>query len=130
MASESNRVVLRIGRDPRLVAAAGAAVSHLAQVAGFDPQAQADLVAATEAVCRSALPLLTGSNGSFEVTIEGFDDRIEVTLEHSGQTLASAIARIKESSLLARVDRVFYDTRGGVSRTTLVKFAPAHTDPR
>lgn len=130
MASESNRVVLRLGRDPRLVGAVGGAVGHFAERAGLDPQTQADLVAAAEELCRQALPLLTGLSSVLEAAVEDFHDRIEVTLAYQGETLSGAVSKIKGMGLLMRVDRVLYDTKGGISRTTLVKFVPARTEPR
>lgn len=136
MATRTTRVVLRLTHDARLVAAVGGAVGYFADQAGLDAHTRADLVAATEEACRDTFPLLTPFDPVLGVQIEGFPERIEVTFEHHGQQVPTAglesfTAHGQEGSgvggssglrLLSRVDRVKYNSEGGTSRMTLVKY--------
>ncbi len=134
MPNDSGRVVLKLSNDPRLVAGVAGAVGHIAERAGLDAGAQADLVAAAEEALRQTFPLRADAGALLGVTIEDFPDRIEVTLEHQGHPLPAAgletfaVPGAEETGglsglkLLARVDRVQYDTQGGVSRMTLIKY--------
>ena len=89
MADERTRVVLRITGDSRLSGAIAAAVGHFADRAGLDATAKADLTVAAEGACRETLPL-PAKNATLGVTIAGFGDRIEVTLERAGQPVLRA----------------------------------------
>jgi anti-sigma regulatory factor (Ser/Thr protein kinase) len=122
--NESGRVVLKLSNDPRLVASVAGAVGHIAERAGFDTGAQADLVAAAEEALRQTFPLLANAGALLGVTVEDFPDRVEVTLEHRGHPLPASqqTGGLTGPKLLARVDRVQYDTQGGVSRMTLIKY--------
>jgi len=74
------------------------------------------------------------------VTLDTFPDRIEVAIHCRGQvTPALGLERFAVSGaqtngasgldgleLLSRVDRVLYNAEGGIARTTLVKYLPAH----
>jgi len=131
---EHGRVELLLSSDPRLVAGVARAVEYIAERAGFDARAQADLTAAAEEACRDTLPLLSEADPKLGVIIEGFADRIEVALEHGCRPAASAgqegLAGTgmgvggaqKDSLLLSRVDRVLHCTQSGTCRTTLVKY--------
>ncbi len=134
---EPSRLVLRLSRDPRLLAGVAGALAHIAERAGYDPRARADMAAAAEEVCRDTFPLLTEADPRLSVIIEDFADHIEVTLEHNGQAVPTAglesfafpgteqTGRSSGLALLARVDRVTYDGKSGTSRMTLVKYLRA-----
>lgn len=133
MATKTSRVVLRLTKDERLVAAVEAAAGHFAERVFLDTSARADLVTVAADVCRATFPLLAGPDATLEVTLEGFSDRIELTLEHEGQAeLAPDLAtfafpreggdELGGINLLARVDRVLCDSQEGTSRMTLVKY--------
>ncbi len=131
MGNKTRRVVLKLTRDARLVAGVGGAVGYFAEQAGLDAHARADLITATEEACQETFPLLTDADPILGVEIEGFPDRIEVTLEHQGPsnstgaegTGAGQVGRLR---LLSRVDRVQCDAEGGTSRMTLIKYVGAH----
>jgi hypothetical protein len=139
---EPNRLVLRLSRDLRLLAGVAGALAHIAERAGYDAGARADMAAAAEEVCRDTFPLLTESDPRLSVIIEDFADRIEVTLEHNGQAIPTAglesfafpaaeqTGRSSGLGLLARVDRVTYDSKSGTSRMTLVKYLRAQPGRR
>ncbi len=136
LVGETYRVLLKLPRDPRLVAGVGGAVGYFADRIGFDAHARADLIAAAEKTCRVTFPLLTSPDDTLDVLVEGFSDRIEVNLEHHGQAVPTAgletfafpgteeatPGRLSGLALLARVDRVLYDTEGNTSRMRLVKY--------
>ena len=132
MADDPGRVVLKLSNHPRLVAGVAGAVGHVAARAGCDARALADLVAAAEEACRNAFSLLAAADAQLGVTIEDFPDRVEVTLEHEGQPAPGAAGPggLSSAKLLARVDRVQYDTQGAVSRMTLIKYFRAEPKPK
>lgn len=136
MTTDGHRVLFDLSKDPRLVSGVVGAVEHVAQRAGLVPEEQQNLVAATQQACLDTFKLLPEEDGRLSVCVQEFPDRIEVILEHRGESLPSAgletlvnlAARGEEKSdlagleLLARVDGVLYHTESGTSRMTLVKY--------
>ena len=132
MATEVGRIELKLSSDQRLVAGVGGAVAHVAKRVGFDPGAQADLVAAAEEACRDTFPLLGNAKAQLGVTIDDFPDRVEVALEYRAPPgpapesfaalEAEPTAGQGDHKLLVRVDHVRSGTQAGVSRMTLVKY--------
>ena len=75
-------------------------------------------------------------DSSLKVIVSDFSDRVEVSIEHSGESLpsagldtfcdaaSSAGSQTGLSGALQKtsVDRVQYETRDGVSRMTLIKY--------
>lgn len=136
MASEPIRTELILEDEPRLLPSVKAAVIHPAQRLGFAPSEQAELTEAAEEACRGAFPLLDSADGGLHVIVEEFPDRIEVSIEYSGEPLPAAgldsfavtgtaddaPLGISGALLLTRVDRVLYETRDRLSRMTLVKY--------
>jgi hypothetical protein len=134
------RVVFHLDQDWRLVGVFCCAVEHQAMQAGFETEAGADLARAAGDVCRETIAQLGGSGEVVDVTMETFPDRIEIAIHCRGQALPplglekfalSAVSSgqpggLDGRELLSRVDRVLYNAEGGVARTTLVKFLPAH----
>lgn len=125
-------MLLRLAKDARLLGAVAGAVEFFADRAGLDAAARAGLVEAIERASRQTLPLLTSAEAFLDISVTGYADRIEVILEHTGQALPapgldSFTRQGAEAesggglSLLARVDRVKFETANGVSRTTLIK---------
>src|SRR5690348_12074306 len=93
------------------------------------------LTSALEDLCRQTLPLLKESEDGLDVSIEDFDDRLQISVEHRGQAqpsvgVESFIAecaresdqRITGVNLIRTVDRIEYDASHGSIRTTLVKY--------
>lgn len=124
-----------LGDDPRFFGAVEGIVYYIGQRAGLSASAQQQLAGATLQACRSTFPLLNGQESRLKLIVENFADRIEITLEHSGEAvpiagLDSFAAGIHKpnpdecsgASLLTQVDRVLYETRNGCSRMTLVKY--------
>lgn len=138
MTADTARVELILHNDPRLLAAVSAIVSHVAQRAGLAPQAEDGLAAAAVDACRDTFPLVSnhgGQDATLKMVVSDFPDRVEVTIEHSGEALPTAgldtfcgggsegsPESISNSLRETRVDRVQYETRDGRSRMTLIKY--------
>jgi hypothetical protein len=129
---------LTVQDDARLMAGVSALISHLAMVAGLAVEAQEGLAAAVVDACRDTFPLVNHeaeNGGALQMIVEDFPDRVEVTIEHTGEALPSAgldsfcggggegvAGGISNSLQDTRVDRVQYETRDGRSRMTLIKY--------
>jgi hypothetical protein len=137
MTTDHHHTELTVQDDARLLAGVGALVSHLSQIAGLSDKAQEGLAAAVVDACRETFPLVNGEDehdGALRMIVEDFADRVEVTIEHTGEALPSAgldsfcggaegvMAGISNSLQDTRVDRVQYETRNGLSRMTLIKY--------
>ena len=140
MTDERVRVVFHLDRDSRLVSVFCSAVEHQAVSAGFEAEAGAQLAKAAGDVCREVIAQMDGDGAGVDATLDRFSDRIEIAIHSRGLGEPAigleAFARSGAQSgggagfngqeLLSRVDRVLYNNEGGVARTTLVKFLPAH----
>jgi hypothetical protein len=136
MMDEAIRVSLHLGGDPRLVAAVGCAVEFQAAQAGLERERCAHLAKAAVDVCREALVQLADVDGGLDIRVKTFADRIEISIEHRGlsapavgldafavpSVIPEGYCGVNGMELLERVDRVTFDSLGGVVRTTLVKF--------
>jgi hypothetical protein len=139
MGIDPTRTELTLHDDPRLMAGVVAIVSFAAHRCGLSSGAQEGLAAAAAEACRETFPLLNGNgskDSSLKVTVSDFSDRVEVSIEHSGESLpsagldtfcdaaSSAGSQTGLSGALQKtnVDRVQYETRDGVSRMTLIKY--------
>ena len=134
------RVVFHLDQDSRLVTVFCCAVEHQAMQAGFQTEAGAQLARAAGDVCRETISQLGGNGQGVDVTLDTFPDRIEVAIHCRDQAIPAigletfafsdagtgGAGGLNGLELLSRVDRVLYNAEGGVARTTLVKFLPAH----
>ncbi len=140
MHDERVRVVFHMDRDPRLMSAFCSAVEHQAVHAGFETDAGAQFAKAAGDVCREAISQQVGDGAGVDVTLDTYSDRIEIAIHSRGvaqpavgleafavsSTQSGGASGFNGQELLSRVDRVLYNNEGGVARTTLVKFLPAH----
>ena len=139
MSSEPVRVMFHLGQNSALAGVLCAAVQFQAVQAGFEPGCCAEIAAASEAVCRETLSQVTDAEGGLDIALDTFAERMEVSFLHRGQIApavgletfvlpnACGAAGINGQELLARVDRVLYNTENGKVRTTLVKFLKPHS---
>jgi hypothetical protein len=141
MTTSPSRIEVSIHNDARLFAALSAIVSHSARRAGLAPNAQQGFAEATLEACRETFPLLhqnDSKNGMLHLAIVDFADRVEVTIEHSGEALPTAgldtfcaqpgggsSEGISGALQGTKVDRVQYETSGGISRVILIKYSRA-----
>jgi len=136
MADESTRVEFHLDRDPRLISAVRSAAHFQASQAGLEEQGCENFATASEDVCREALTQITDADGGLDVTLDSFPDRMEISIHHRGQLVPAvgletfALPDLAErgagglngAELLSRVDRVMFNSKEGIARTTLVKF--------
>ena len=138
MTADPARTELKLHNDPRLLAAVGAIVLHAAHRVGLTQESRQALAEAAVDACRETFPLLGNENsgdGELRMVVEDFPDRVQITIEHSGEAVPTAgldsfvggskagvAAGISNSLQDTRVDRVQYDTHEGRSRMTLIKY--------
>jgi anti-sigma regulatory factor (Ser/Thr protein kinase) len=141
MTSDPAHIEFTLHDDPRLIAVVGTIVSHAAHRAGLPSSAQEGFASAAMEACRETFPLAKNngnSNAALRMIVVDFPDRVEVTIEHSGEALPTAgldtfcagAADGSGQSLSSalqetKVDRVQYETRDGVSRVILTKYCGA-----
>ena len=145
MAAETKSIQLHIDADARLAAAAGGAVRYLGDAAGLEDHAIAHLQAAVVSACLEAFAHLTQEHQHLDVTLTRLADRIEIALSHGGEGkpalgldsiagfAASGTAGKGESAAssgaIEGVDRVQYETRGGVAITRFTKYVVQRNAP-
>lgn len=134
MATEPTCLHLHLDADTRLAAAVGGAARYLANVAGLENVAIAQLQSAILAACHEAFKHLTGAHPRLDATLTRFPDRIEVALSHTGgafpaaglDTIAGLAGQTGSGAsgpgVFAGVDRIQYETHGAESVTRLTKY--------
>jgi hypothetical protein len=138
VATEAKSIHMQIEADRRLAAAAGGAARYFADAAGLEAPAIVDWQAAIVAACNEAFEHLTREHPRLDVTLTRLADRIEVAFSREGDTApalgldtlaglapqsGSATGKAHDRSLvLGGVDRVQYETHGGVAVTRLTKY--------
>ncbi len=134
VATELKPLHLQIDADARLAAAAGGAARYLADVAGLETDATAQLQSSVITACIESFDHLTGVRPQLEITLTPFPDRIEVELSFQGESspalgLDTIAGRFSASgtrqgspSVFAGVDRVQYESRKGEAVTLLTKY--------
>jgi len=126
-------VAIRIQNDSRLLAGLGGAIAHCACAAGLCESAAANLRAAALGACEEAFRQMPDSHAALEIAITLYSDRLEVALSQPGAAapavgldalsgLAPPGSGAQNPFLAGGVDRVQYDTRGGVACTRLTKY--------
>jgi hypothetical protein len=119
---------MQIEADPRLAAAAGGAARYFADAAGLEGAAMTDWQAAIVTACKEAFQHLTREHPRLSVTLTRLVDRLEVALSRANDA-APAGAQPGETPVLDGVDRVQYETQGGVAVMRLTKYITS-TAPR
>jgi len=129
---------MQIEADPRLAAAAGGAARYFADAAGLESEAIAHWQTAIVAACNEAFEHLTREHPRLDLTLTRLADRLEVALSREGDT-APAVGldtlvglaphgsvvqgrQAGKSLVLGGVDRVQYETQGGIVVTRLTKY--------
>jgi hypothetical protein len=137
MSTEPGKTEFLLEEDPRLLHALRAIVSFCGERAGLSPQALQGFIAAILNACQDTFPLVhnhEGDNRAIRVIVQDFPDRVEVSIEHSGEVLPTAgldtfcgaagnqPAAISGALQGAHVDRVQYETHDGRARMKLIKY--------
>jgi anti-sigma regulatory factor (Ser/Thr protein kinase) len=125
---------MEVTPDAACIGAVAAAAEAFASRAGMQLGPRAALVAATEEACKSTFKLMRKEHGPMRVRFAGFDDRVEIEIEHHGEAVPSVgldtfagfgaqggSGEMTGIVLMSLVDRVQYETVGGRQRMTLVK---------
>jgi hypothetical protein len=118
--TEPKTIRLQIDADPRLAAAVGGAARYLADAAGIENEAVAQLQSAVIAACREAFGHLSKDHPNLDVSITRLSDRIEVSLSHEGAT--SPTVGGDSGEVPSGVDRIQHETQGNVAVTRLTKY--------
>src|SRR6202140_1160590 len=132
MTDDATRVVFHLDPHPLLLGVLRSAVQFQALQAGLGSETCIEFAKASEDVCRETISQLTGGGEKLDVTLDTFQDRIEISIHHHGQTApavglesfafsaapADGPGRFNGHELLSRVDRVLFSTENGVARTT------------
>jgi hypothetical protein len=125
---------MQLDADPRLAAAVGGVARFLADVAGLESDAVAQLQSAVLAACHEAFEHLPKAHPHLNVALTRFPDRIEVALSLPGESSPAigldTIAGLVTGSgggksgmgAFAGVDRIQYETRGDETVTLLTKY--------
>ena len=140
MATEPTRVEIRLADDSRLLAGLGGAIAHCACVAGLGETAAASLRAAAIAAGQEVFAKMPASDARLDVTITHYPDRLEVALAHPGSAAPavgldtlSGLAQqgsAQNPFLAGGVDRVQFESQGGMACTRLTKYlAPPAPSP-
>ena len=134
VATEAKSFRLQVDADARLAAAVGGAARCLADAAGLENNAVAQLQSSIVAACLEVFDHLTGHHPHLVVELTRFADRIEVALSHHGEALpavgldsiAGFAAQVGGAGAgpgtFTGVDRVQYETKGGETVTRLTKY--------
>jgi hypothetical protein len=136
---------MQMEADPRLAAAAGGAARYFADAAGLEAPAIASWQTAIVAACKEAFANLTREHPRLDVIFTRLVDRLEVTLSQEGETapalgldsLTGLSAEAGDapdktqsgSPVMRGVDRVQYESKGGMAVTRLTKYITP-TTPR
>lgn len=128
--TDSKKIELLIDADARLAAAAGGAARYLAESAGMQIEAAAELQKSVVAACCESFEHLTGERPHLVVTLSLFADRIEIAMTHEGNAepaigldqIAGFAAQSAGSGGFGGVDRVQYEAHGGLAVTRLTKY--------
>jgi hypothetical protein len=134
VATEANRIQLKMDADARLAAAAGGVARCFGDAAGLEDASLAQLQTTVIAACREEFRHLDAAHPHLEVTLTRFTDRIEVTLAHEGESapplgldaVVGFAAQMGHTSggphALEGVDRVQFETHGRFAIMRLTKF--------
>ena len=141
MSAEHTRTELRFTKDERLLAGVRGAIEHIERAHGVPEGECVNLAVAAEQACREALAHADKSDSLCAVTVDNFEDHVEVSVENSGQpehaqsnsaaeNLATTQLDERETEIELRLDRADFNTSNGHLRTKLVKYFhknPAHS---
>ncbi len=130
MSAEVKNIRLQIDADVRLAAAAGGAARYFGESAGLAGREVVELQKAIVAACQEAFEQMTGQRAHLTVTLGRYPDRIEVAISHEGgrepavglDRIAGFASQAGGSGGLNGVDRVQYESHGGLAVTRLTKY--------
>ena len=117
METDSRTIKVQLDADPRFAAAVGGVARYLADAAGMENDAIAQLQAAVVTASNDAFKLLTPDHPHLTATISKLPDRLEVILSCECNSKPS-----QDSDSLGGVDQVQHETNGNLGIIRLTKF--------
>ncbi len=117
METDSRTIKVQLDADPRFAAAVGGVARYLADSAGMENDAIAQLQAAVVTASNDAFKLLTPAHPHLTATISKLPDRLEVVLSCE---CGSKPGQGNES--LGGVDQVQHEIKGNLGIIRLTKF--------
>lgn len=117
METESRTIKVQLDADPRFAAAVGGVARYLADAAGMENDAIAQLQAAVVTASNDAFKLLTPDHPHLTATISKLPDRLEVVLSCECNSKPA-----QGNASLGGVDQVQHETEGNIGITRLTKF--------
>lgn len=117
METDAKTFKVQLDADPRFAAAVGGVARYLADSAGMENDAIAQLQAAVVTAANDAFKLLTPANPHLTATISKLPDRLEVVLSCECNSKPT-----QASQSLGGVDQVQHETKGNLGIIRLTKF--------
>jgi hypothetical protein len=124
LSTETGRVEICFTSDSRLLAGVAGAVNHVAEAAGLDENARAELVAAVEDACQEALAEVSKENKNVALSVDVLPDRIEAAVEFKSPSGASQSPPAGGNKSRHNLDSVRRENNGGNTRIILSKKLP------
>ena len=121
---------MTLSSDPRLLAGVSGAVNHVAEVAGMDESARANLVAAIEDACNVAFDHLAEDEASVKLALGSGTGNVEAALTLQGAAAQGDRPEKIQRALNGRIDKINREVRGDTVRILLVKNISTHTAKR
>jgi hypothetical protein len=121
---------MTISSDPRLLAGVSGAVNHVAEVAGMDESARANLVAAIEDAFHVAFDQLVEDEASIKMTLGAGSGNMEVVLTLQGSAAKGDRPEKIQRALNGRIDKINREVRGDMVRILLAKNISTQTAKR
>jgi hypothetical protein len=128
--TEGGKVEMTLSSDPRLLAGVSGAVNHVAEVAGMDEPARANLVAAIEDACNVAFDQLPEDEASVKMTLGSTNGCVEAALMLQGVAAKGDRPEKIQRALNGRIDKINREVRGDSVRIVLTKNISTHTAKR
>src|ERR1700722_14841639 len=124
MTTKGEKIACDCENDPRLIAGIAAIASHVAKYAEWKSESQTQLAEATAEACREAFGVTEMGKdkaGSIRGVCEPFQDRIEVSIEFSGEYSEKEIAAVQKTKN-GSASRLNYESADGHSRLKFVQY--------
>jgi hypothetical protein len=128
--TDAGKIEMTISSDPRLLAGVSGAVNHVAEVAGMDESARANLVAAIEDAFHVAFDRLAEDEASIKMTLGAGSGNVEVALSLQGSAAKGDRPERIQHALNGRIDKINREVRGDIVRIVLTKNISTQTAKR
>jgi hypothetical protein len=128
--TENHKIEMTLSSDPWLLAGISGAVNHVAEVAGMDESARANLVAAMEDACQAAFDHLAENEASIKMELGSGGGHVEAILTLQGSAAKGDRPEKIQRALNGRVDKINREVHGDTVRISLVKNISTQTAKR